>query len=328
MVIQTKLTKLLGIKHPIIQGGMQWVGRKELVSAVSNAGGLGIMTGLTPGSPEALRTEIQKCKELTKQPFGVNLTFLPSIHPPPYKEYVKVIIDEKIPVVETAGNNPGEYIKMLKEAGIYTIHKCVAIRHALKAQTLGCDMVSIDGFECAGHPGEDDITNFILLARSKESLKIPYIASGGIANANGLVAALGMGAEGINMGTRFVATVEAPVHQAVKQALVDHDERHTTMIFRPLRNTARVFKNDISLQVNQIEKERKEALVFEDIKALVSGLKGKELIETGQLHAGILTASPVMGLIHDIPTCQVLLDRIVSEAEDIIQNRLINLIQK
>ncbi|KAI9299288.1 hypothetical protein BJ944DRAFT_172527, partial [Cunninghamella echinulata] len=176
---QTKLTKLLGIKHPIIQGGMQWVGRKELVSAVSNAGGLGIMTGLTPGSPEALRTEIQKCKELTKQPFGVNLTFLPSINPPPYKEYVKVIIDEKIPIVETAGNNPGEYIKMLKEAGIYTIHKCVAIRHALKAQTLGCDMVSIDGFECAGHPGEDDITNFILLARSKESLKIPYIASGG-----------------------------------------------------------------------------------------------------------------------------------------------------
>ncbi|ORZ13997.1 putative 2-nitropropane dioxygenase [Absidia repens] len=328
MPIQTQLTRLLGIRHPIIQGGMQWVGRASLASAVSNAGGLGILTGLTQPTPEDLREEIQKCRQLTDQPFGVNLTFLPSITPPPYKEYAKVVIEEKVPVVETAGNNPGEFIKMFKEANIFTIHKCVAVRHALTAQRLGVDMVSMDGFECAGHPGNDDITNLILLSKTSKTLNIPFVASGGFGNGQGLVAALALGAQGINMGTRFVATKEAPVHDNIKQALVNSDERNTTLIFRPFRNTSRVFKNKVALEVNAIEKAKKEDVVFEDIRELVSGERGRTVFEVGDQDAGVWTAGPVMGLIDDVPTCQMLLDRIVSEAEQIIQDKLLTTIVK
>ncbi|KAI8331717.1 putative dioxygenase [Chlamydoabsidia padenii] len=322
MPLQTQLTRLLGIRHPIIQGGMQWVGRASLASAVSNAGGLGILTGLTQPTPEALREEIQACRALTNQPFGVNLTLLPSITPPPYKEYAQVIIDEKVPIVETAGNNPGEFITMFKEANIFTIHKCVAVRHALTAQRLGVNMVSMDGFECAGHPGEDDLTNLILLAKTSKQLSIPFVASGGFGNGQGLVAALALGAEGINMGTRFVATKEAPVHDNIKQALVNSDERNTTLIFRPFRNTSRVFKNTVAVEVNAIEKSKKESLVFDDIQPLVSGARGRTVYETGDPDAGVWTAGPVMGLIDDVPSCQELLDRIVSEAEHIIRHKL------
>ncbi|KAI8089464.1 uncharacterized protein BX664DRAFT_333073 [Halteromyces radiatus] len=321
MPIQTQLTRLLGIKHPIIQGGMQWVGRASLASAVSNAGGLGILTGLTQPTPEALRQEIRACRQLTQQPFGVNLTFLPTLQPPPYKEYAQVIIEEKVPVVETAGNNPGEFIDLFKQAGIFTIHKVVAVRHALTTQRLGVDLISVDGFECAGHPGEDDMMNMILLSKASKQLNVPFIASGGFANGQGLVAALALGAQGINMGTRFVATQEAPVHDNIKQALVDSDERNTTLIFRPFRNTSRVFRNKVALEVNTIEKEKKD-LVFEDIRHLVSGTRGRTVFELGDVDAGIWTSGPVMGLIDDIPTCQVLLDRIVAEAEHIIKDRL------
>ncbi|ORX51214.1 2-nitropropane dioxygenase [Hesseltinella vesiculosa] len=326
MPIRTKLTQLLGLKHPIVQGGMMWVGRAPLAAAVSNAGGLGILTGLTQPTPEALRDEIRNCRaKLTaNQPFGVNLTFLPTISPPPYKEYAQVIIDEKVPVVETAGNNPGEFIEMFKRAGIFTIHKCVAVRHAMTAERIGVDMVSMDGFECAGHPGMDELTLMILLAKSSKKLKIPFLASGGMGDGQGLAAALALGAEGINMGTRFVATKEAPVHNNIKQALVDGDERNTALIYRPLRNTARVYKNKPAVQVNEIEKEKQSNLVFEDIQPLVAGNLGRQAMESGEIDAGIWTAGPVMGLIDDVPTCQELLDRIVKEAEDIVREKLVS----
>ncbi|KAI9026611.1 hypothetical protein CLU79DRAFT_742578 [Phycomyces nitens] len=320
MVLATQLTRLLGIRHPIIQGGMQHVGTAELASAVSNAGALGIITGLTQPTPEALRNEIRRCRTMTTKPFGVNLTFLPTITPPPYREYAKVILEERVPIVETAGNNPGEYIKMFKEGGVTIIHKCVAIRHALSAERMGVDMVSIDGFECAGHPGEDDITGLILLPRAAEALKIPFVASGGFGNGAGLAAALALGAEGINMGTRFLCTTEAPVHHSVKQAIVQGDERSTALVYRPFRNTARIYKNTVAVEVNDLE--RKPGASFEDIRPLVAGSRGRKVFETGDINAGVWTAGQIMGLIHDIPTCQVLVDRTVKEAQDIIQARL------
>ncbi|KAI8805192.1 hypothetical protein BJ742DRAFT_415598 [Cladochytrium replicatum] len=328
MVLSTKLTQLLGIKHPIVQGGMMWVGRAEMAAAVSNAGGLGIITGLTQPTPELLSQEIARCRTMTKNPFGVNLTFLPSISPPPYAEYVDAIIKSGVKIVETAGNNPKEHWARLKagysssrQAGVIIIHKCTSIRHALTAQRLGADMVSIDGFECAGHPGEDDVTGLILLARSARALKIPYIASGGFGDGRGLAAALALGAEGVNMGTRFMATVEAPIHDNIKQAMVKATERDTALMFRTMHNTARVFKNSVAKQVVEIER-RPGGAEFNDIKDLVSGARGRVVYENGDPEYGIWTAGQVVGLIEDIPTCQVLLDRMVKDAEEIIKGRL------
>ncbi|CAO3692022.1 unnamed protein product [Rhizopus stolonifer] len=317
MVLVTKITKLFNIKHPIVQGGMQHVGKAELASAVSNAGGLGILTALTQPTPEHLRKEIKRCRDMTDKPFGVNLTFLPALQLPPYKEYAKVIIEEGVKIVETAGNNPGEYIEMFKRADIKTIHKCVAIRHALSAQRLGVDAVSMDGFECAGHPGEDDITGLVLLARSASQLDIPFIASGGIGNGRGLAAALCLGAEGVNMGTRFMCTKEAPIHQAIKQKMVEADERSTSLVYRPFKNTARIFKNKIAIQVNEIEKLPN--VQFDQIAPLVSGVRGKQVFENGNSDFGVWTAGQVLGLINDIPTCGQLINRMVNDAQNIIQ---------
>ncbi|KAI8809062.1 hypothetical protein BJ742DRAFT_771513 [Cladochytrium replicatum] len=345
MVLRTKLTDLLGIKHPIVQGGMMWVGRAEMAAAVSNAGGLGIITGLTQPTPDLLSQEIARCRSMTKNPFGVNLTFLPSINPPPYAEYVDAIIKSGVKIVETAGNNPKEHWARLKavsgflgggrailrtggggysssgQAGVIIIHKCTSIRHALTAQRLGADMVSIDGFECAGHPGEDDVTGLILLARSAMALKIPYIASGGFGDGRGLAAALALGAEGVNMGTRFMATVEAPIHDNIKQAMVKATERDTALMFRTMHNTARVFKNSVAKQVVEIER-RPGGAEFNDVKDLVSGARGRVVFENGDPEYGVWTAGQVVGLIEDIPTCQVLLDRMVKDAEEIIKGRL------
>ncbi|KAG0324758.1 hypothetical protein BGZ99_001479 [Dissophora globulifera] len=321
MVIQTKLTKLVGIKHPIVQGGMQWVGTAELASAVSNAGGLGILTALTQPTPEHLRNEIRRCRAMTKKPFGVNLTILPTITPPPYGEYSDVIIQEGIKVVETAGNNPGEYIKKFRAAGIFVIHKCTTIRHALSAQRLGVDMLSIDGFECAGHPGEDDVTGLILLPLAAKALNIPFIASGGFGDGTGLAAALALGAEGINMGTRFLCTQESPIHNNIKEHMVNATERDTTLIFRTLHNSARVFRNKIAQEVVSIERKPGGAQ-FSDVAPLVSGQRGKLVYENGDPDHGIWSAGQIVGLIKDIPTCEVLVKRIVQEAENTIRGRL------
>ncbi|KAI9483930.1 MAG: hypothetical protein EXX96DRAFT_159332 [Benjaminiella poitrasii] len=320
MVLKTKLTEMLGIKHPIVQGGMQYVGTAEMASAVSNAGALGVLTALTQPTPEALRAEINRCRTMTDKPFGVNLTFLPAIVPPPYEEYAKVIIDEGIKVVETAGNNPGKYIKMFKEAGIVVLHKCTSIRHALSAQKLGVDVISMDGYECAGHPGEDDVTALILLAKSAKKLSIPYIASGGFGDGAGLAAALALGAEGINMGTRFMCTLESPIHQNIKEAMVKADERSTALVFRPFRNTSRIFRNKIAVEVN--ERERKPDVKFEDVRELVSGARGKQVYTTGDPDYGVWTAGQVLGIIDDIPSCDVLVSRIANDAEAIILHRL------
>ncbi|WP_269619411.1 NAD(P)H-dependent flavin oxidoreductase [Zhongshania sp. BJYM1] len=323
--MKTRITEMLGIKYPIIQGGMQWVGRAELASAVSNAGGLGILTALTQPTPEALYKEILRCKEMTDLPFGVNLTILPTINPVPYMEYAEAIIRGGVKIVETAGRSPEDFMPLFKANGVRVIHKCTSVRHALKAERIGCDAVSVDGFECAGHPGEDDVTNMILLPAAAAKLSIPMIASGGIGDAQGLVAALALGAEGINMGTRFVATKEAPVHENVKRAMVDADERQTTLIFRSLNNTARVFRNAIAEQVVEIE-GRDGKTDFADIQPLVAGARGREnVLEQGDIDDGIWTAGMVIGLINDIPSCQELLDRMVSEAEVIIQQRLLGL---
>ncbi|KAJ3073186.1 hypothetical protein HK102_006057 [Quaeritorhiza haematococci] len=321
MGIRTKLTELVGIEHPIVQGGMQWVGTAELASAVSNAGALGILTALTQPTPEHLRKEIARCRTMTNKPFGVNLTILPAINPPPYEEYAKVIIESGIKVVETAGNNPQKYVKMFKDAGVFVIHKCTAIRHALSSQRMGVDMLSIDGFECAGHPGEDDVTGLILLAKAAKSLSVPYIASGGFGDGRGLAAALALGAEGVNMGTRFLCTKEAPVHDNVKEAIVKASERDTALMFRTLHNTARVFKNKVSMEVVRIE-NRPGGAKFEDVRDLVSGQRGRKVFEAGELDHGVWTAGQVMGLIDDIPTCQELVPRIVADAERIIRGRL------
>jgi nitronate monooxygenase len=305
---------------------MQHIGTAEMASAVSNAGALGIITSLTQPTPEDLRKEIRRCRTMTDNPFGVNLTLLPAINLPPYKEYAQVIIEEGVKVVETAGNNPSEYIKMFKAADIKTIHKCVAVRHALTAQRLGVDAVSIDGFECAGHPGEDDITLMILLAKSAKTLDIPFVASGGIGDGRGLAAALALGAEGVNMGTRFMCTQEAPLHHDIKQKIVEADERNTALLFRPFRNTARFFKNSVATEVNRIE-QTKEKLEFGDIAELVSGKRGKEVFTRGDPEFGIWTAGQVIGLIDDIPTCETLVSRMVNDAESIITDRLGNMVK-
>ncbi|MDP6414616.1 MAG: nitronate monooxygenase family protein [Gammaproteobacteria bacterium] len=319
--MQTRITEMLGIQHPIVQGGMQWVGLAELASAVSNAGGLGIITGLTQATPEELVKEIDRCRGMTDKPFAVNLTILPTIKPVPYEEYAQAIVDSRIKIVETAGRSPEPFLPLFKSAGIKVIHKCTSIRHSLKAERIGCDMVSVDGFECAGHPGEDDVTNMILLPLAARRLKIPFLASGGIGDGRGLAAALAMGADGINMGTRFMVTKEAPIHEKVKQKMVDASELDTSLIYRSLRNTARVFKNSIAEQVLEIETQPGETK-FEDIQSLVQGVKGRELFEDGDLEKGIWSAGMIVGLIDDIPSCEELLTRMVDEAEAIIQERL------
>ncbi|MEQ8954252.1 MAG: nitronate monooxygenase family protein [Gammaproteobacteria bacterium] len=319
--MRTRLTEMLSIEHPIVQGGMQWVGVAELVSAVANAGALGFLTGLTQPSPEALIREIERCRDMTDKPFGVNLTILPTIKPVPYDEYARAIVDSGIKIVETAGRNPEPYLPMFKQAGITVIHKCTSIRHSLKAERIGCDMVSVDGFECAGHPGEDDVTNMILLPLAARRLSIPFIASGGLGDGRGLAAALAMGADGINMGTRFMVTKEAPIHEKVKQRMVEATELDTALIYRTLRNTARVFKNSIAERVLEIEAQPGET-DFEDIRPLVAGTRGKELFGSGELESAIWSAGMVVGLIDDIPSCKELVERIVAEAEQIIGERL------
>lgn len=321
---------------------MTFVGQAEMTSAVSNAGALGILTALTQPTPEALRAEIRRCRAMTDKPFGVNLTILPSITPIPYMDYAKVIVEEKVPIVETAGNNrkfiqyikiirwitvspvAREFISMFKDAGITTIHKCVAIKHALSAQRMGVDLVSIDGFECAGHPGEDDIPGLILLAKAARTLDIPYIASGGFGDGRGLAAALALGAQGINMGTRFMCTKEAPIHQNFKEAIVQADERSTALLYRPFRNTARVFKNKVAEEVNRIEKQ--PGVQFEDIRELVSGSRGRQGYINGDKDYGVWSAGQVVGLINDIPTCEELVSRIVNEAETVIRDNLAKMI--
>ncbi len=320
MNLKTRFTELVGIEYPIVQGGMMWVGRAELAAAVSNAGGLGILTALTQPSPDELRREIDRCRELTDKPFGVNLTILPSVNPPPYAEYRKAIIESGIKVVETAGHNPQEHVEDFKSHGIKVVHKCTAVRHALSAERMGADAISIDGFECAGHPGEDDIPGLILIPAAANKVTIPMIASGGFGDGRGLVAALALGAEGINMGTRFCATKEAPIHDKIKQLLVDHDERDTNLIFRSLRNTGRVAKTGRSSEVVEILKNPEAT--FQDVSHLVKGADGRVALETGDTEAGLVWAGQVQGLINDIPTCDELIKRIVKEATEIIESRL------
>ncbi len=322
--MKTRITELLGIEHPIIQGGMHFVGLAELAAAVSNAGGLGIITGLTQGTPEKLAAEIARCREMTTRPFGVNMTFLPAVTPPDYPGLFKVIVESGVSVVETAGNNPSEWLPMLKEAGIKVIHKCTSVRHALKAEQIGCDAVSVDGFECGGHPGEDDIPNFILLPRAAEELEIPFVSSGGMADARSLVASLAMGAEGMNMGTRFIATKEAPVHDNVKQALVAASELDTRLIMRPLRNTERVLTNAGVERLLEKERTLGAELKFEDILPEVTGIYPK-VMQEGDVDAGAWSCGMVAGLIHDVPTVKELIDRIMSEADSIIAQRLAGL---
>ncbi|OJD32982.1 2-nitropropane dioxygenase [Diplodia corticola] len=317
MPFNTLLTRKLGIKVPVVQGGMQWVGYAELASAVSNAGGLGILTALTQPTPEDLRKEIRRCRTMTKNPFGVNLTLLPALVPPDYGAYARVIIEEGINIVETAGNSPGPVIKQLKEAGVTILHKCTTIRHAQAAIRLGVDFLSIDGFECAGHVGESDITNFILLSRARQSLKVPFIASGGFADGQGLAAALALGAEGINMGTRFMCTIEAPIHNNIKEAIVNAQETDTQLVMRRWKNTTRLFKNQVANEAVKIEKESKEGK-FEEIGPYVSGKRGRQVFLNGDKDFGVWTAGQVIGLIHDIPSCAELVSRIEQEAIDTI----------
>jgi len=320
MKMRTRLTELLGIDCPIIQGGMMWVGRAELASAVSNAGGLGILTALTQPTPDDLRREIERCRSMTSRPFGVNLTILPSVTPPPYAEYRRAIIESGVKIVETAGYKPQEHVDDFKSHGVKVVHKCTAVRHALAAERMGVDAISIDGFECAGHPGEDDIAGLILIPAAADKLKIPVVASGGFGDGRGLAAALALGAEGITMGTRFCATVEAPIHDNAKQLIVANDERGTNLIFRKLHNTARVAKNSVSDKVVEILLSSNAK--FDDVAHLVRGVKGRELLETGDLDAGLIWAGQVQGLIHDIPTVAVLINRIMCEAGEIIRSRL------
>ncbi len=318
-MITTKFTETFGVEAPIVQGGMQWVGVAELVSAVANAGALGFITALTQPTPEDLVKEIERCREMTDKQFGVNLTILPAINPPPYAEYRDAIISSGIKIVETAGFNPVDHLPDFRAAGVKVLHKCTSVRHAVKAQSIGVDGISIDGFECAGHPGEDDIPGLILIPAAAAKIDIPMIASGGFGDGRGLVAALALGADGINMGTRFMATQEAQIHDNVKQALVAGDERSTNLIFRQLRNTARVAKNAISDNVVGILADGGQ---FEDIRELVAGARGRNVYTTGELDAGIWSAGMVQGLIDDVPTVAELVSRIVSEAEELITARL------
>jgi NAD(P)H-dependent flavin oxidoreductase YrpB (nitropropane dioxygenase family) len=319
--MKTRITELFGIQHPIIQGGMHFVGYAQLAAAVSNAGGLGIITALTQRTPAALAEEIRRCNEMTDKPFGVNLTFLPAVTPPDYPGYIKAIIEGGVKVVETAGNNPQKWLPALKEAGIKVIHKCTAVRHALKAQAIGCDAVSVDGFECGGHPGEDDVPNFILLPRAAEELSIPFVASGGMADGRSLVAALALGAEGMNMGTRFIATKEAPVHENVKQAIVAASELDTRLVMRPLRNTERVLANSAVERLLEKERSLGPALKFEDIAAEVAGVYPR-IMKDGEMDAGAWSCGMVAGLIRDVPTVKELMDRIMAEADGLIRQRL------
>ncbi len=322
--MKTRITELFGIEHPIIQGGMHWVGFAEMAAAVSNAGGLGLITGLTQRTPDLLAKEIARCREMTKKPFGVNLTFLPSVTPPDYPGYIKAIVEGGVKIVETAGNNPAKWMPVLKENGIKVIHKCTSVRHSLKAESIGCDAVSVDGFECGGHPGEDDVPNFILLPRAAEELKIPFVASGGMADGRSLVAALALGAEGMNMGTRFMATKDAPIHQHVKDALVAASELDTRLIMRPLRNTERVLHNAAVDRILEKEKTLGAGLKFEDIIKEVGGVYPK-IMKDGDMEVGAFSCGMVAGLIHDIPTVKELVTRIMGEAEAIIESRLMKM---
>ncbi len=323
--MKTRITELFGIEHPIIQGGMHFVGFAELAAAVSNAGGLGIITGLTQRTPDDLAREIARCRDMTDKPFGVNLTFLPVVEAPDYPGYVKAIVEGGVRIVETAGNNPAKWMPMLKEHGITVIHKCTTVRHALKAESVGCDALSIDGFECGGHPGEDDIPNMILLPRAADELKVPFVASGGMADARSLVAALAMGADGMNMGTRFIATREAPVHDNVKQAILAATELDTRLIMRPLRNTERVLTNAAVERILEKERAQGAQLKFEDIIKEVSGVYPKVMLD-GDMDAGAWSCGMVAGLIHDIPTVKELVDRIMRDADLLISQRLRDLV--
>jgi nitronate monooxygenase len=325
MALTTRVTEMLGIEHPIVQGGMQNVGYAELAGAVSNAGGLGLITALTQPDAAALRNEIERCRSMTAKPFGVNMTVLPTLNAPDYAALAKVVIESGIKVVETAGLPAVREIwEMLKPHGITIIHKCTSVRHALSSERAGCDIISIDGFECAGHPGEDDVPGLVLIPATADKVKVPLLASGGIGDARGLVAALSLGAEGINMGTRFCATKEAPIHDNVKAAYLANDERGSNLIFRNLKNTARVGKNQVSDEV--VRRLAEPGAVFEDVKELVAGLKGRELLQTGDMSKGIFWAGMIQGLIHDIPTCEELISRMVLEAEEIIGSRLARMV--
>jgi len=325
MAIKTRFTEEFGIEHPIVQGGMQWVGYAEMVAPVANAGGLGFLTALTQPTPEDLAKEIARTKEMTDKPFGVNLTILPAIKPPPYAEYRDAIIQGGVKIVETAGYKPQEHIDHFKQHGIKIIHKCTAVRHALSAERMGADAISIDGFECAGHPGEDDIPGLILIPAAADKVKVPMLASGGFGDGRGLAAALALGADGINMGTRFCVTKEAPINEAFKRQMVENDERATNLIFRTLHNTARVMKNAVSDEVVAIE--RKGGAKFEDVQHLVAGVRGRKAMDEGDTDGGIWSAGMIQGLIHDIPSVEELIDRIVADAEAIIKSRLESMIK-
>ncbi|WP_076998191.1 nitronate monooxygenase family protein [Variovorax sp. KK3] len=319
--MKTRITELFGIQYPIVQGGMHCVGLAPLAAAVSNAGGLGIITALTLPTPEKLAEEIRRCREMTDKPFGVNLTFLPSVRQPDYPGYVRAIIEGGVKAVETAGNNPERVLPALHDAGVKVIHKCTSIRHALKAERIGCDAVSVDGFECGGHPGEDDIPNFILLPRAAQELKVPFIASGGMADGRSLVAAMALGADGINMGTRFLATQEAPVHQNVKDAIVKASELDTRLVLRPLRNTERVLTNEAVERLLVKEREIGDKIQFSDIAPEVAGVYPKVMYQ-GDMNAGAWSCGMVAGLIDDVPTAGELVRRIVEQAQSIIRSRL------
>ncbi|RYH71121.1 MAG: nitronate monooxygenase [Alcaligenaceae bacterium] len=318
-MLRTRFTELFGVEHPIAQGGMQWVGRADLVAATANAGALGFITALTHPTPEALSREISLCREMTDRPFGVNLTILPTISPPPYDEFRQAIIESGVKIVETAGSNPAPHLPAFHEAGVKVLHKCTSVRHAVKAESLGVDAISIDGFECAGHPGEDDVPGLILIPAAARELTVPFIASGGFADARGLVAALALGADGINMGTRFMCTVEAPIHERIKQHIVAATELDTELIFRPLRNTSRVARNAVSREVVEILTEGGN---FADVRDLVAGVRGKTVYENGDADLGIWAAGMSQGLIEDIPTVEALISRIIEESKDLIRDRL------
>ena len=318
-MLRTRFTELFEVEHPIVQGGMQWVGRAEFVASISNAGALGILTALTQPSPDELAREIDRTRQLTNKPFGVNLTILPTLKPVPYDDYLKAIIDSGVKIIETAGRSPGPYMERLKQAGIKVIHKCTSVKHALKAEQLGVDVVSIDGFECAGHPGENDIPGLVLFPRATEEVRIPVIASGGIADARGLVAALALGCEGVNMGSRFLATREAPIHDSIKQQILQADENSTKLIFRPLRNTLRIFDNSVARHILEMEAAGKG---IDEIGPVASGQKGRIVFEQGSREAGVWSAGISIGLVHDVPTVEELISRMVREASAIIKERL------
>jgi nitronate monooxygenase len=324
-MFRTRITELFGIDYPIIQGGLMWLAKAELAAATAEAGGIGFMTALSHRDPEGLRAEIRKVRDITSKPFGVNFTILPTLRPPDYPAYLRVCVEEGVEFIETAGRNPEPFLPTLKGAGMKIIHKCTSVRHALKAQSIGCDAVSIDGFECAGHPGEDDVTSLILIPITRDAIDIPLVASGGFGDGRGLVAALALGADGMNMGTRFVATKECPVHENVKRALIDANERDTRLLMRTLHNTARFLANDNAERVLEIESGGDATI--DDIKKFVSGLEGKQMLETGDLGHGVLSAGQIIGMIHDVPTVQELFDRILSEAHALMTETLPSMVQ-